>query len=59
MSEFEVQARFTIMDKETGKTIERVANTTYNSGNIEPDEQRIIRKSLKRIIAEPHALKTK
>lgn len=58
MAEYEVQGRFIIMDKDTGKTVERVANTTYNSGNISADEQRIIRKSLKRMLAEPVLLKT-
>jgi hypothetical protein len=56
MTDYDVQGRFIIMDKATGKTVERIINTTYNSGNIPSDEGRIIRKSLKRILANVGSL---
>jgi len=59
MAEYEVQGQFIIMDKDTGKTVERVVNTTYNSGNISADEPRIIRKSLKRILADTNLLRVR
>ena len=57
MTEYYIKANFTITEKDSGRTIEREVQTTYNSGNQPADEQRIVRKSLRRVLADISLLK--
>lgn len=57
MTEYDVKASFIITEKDGGRTIEREVMTTYHSGNQPADEQRIVRKTLRRVLADLSLLK--
>ena len=57
MTEYSVKAYLTISERDGGRTIEREIQTTYNSGNQPADEQKIVRKALRRVLADISLLK--
>jgi hypothetical protein len=52
MAEYTVIGKFLITERGSGKVITRELNTTYNSGGQPANEERIIRKCLKKALSD-------